>query len=337
MMQESLIQQAVSAYKRGQRGRARNLLLQFVETDQNSELAWLLLGDLYDNPVEQITALENALAINPENDKARKHLEQLKTTQTQYHHVKLQKHIQDALAAQKNGEYDQALEILRSLVDEGYGDEQVWLLISEVVPNHKNQIKALRKVLVLNPDHAEAMFRLEDIKSAGNDPIALGLRYEKRGNFELAIDLYRQVSNGSASQIIRHEAKRRLNSAKIRLKEPEFKQVDPRLTLGRTTLGPILLFSFMMFLDSGLSLLKIPLVLWIGWPCVVIGAFLVVLTDEPSMAYFMYTIWKKIGGNKDVPLLGLKRLGILFITLPVIALVVESIIRFQEFWPFLWN
>ena len=264
MMNDDLIQKAVSAYKRGQRERARNLLLQFVETDQSNEFAWLLLADLYEDPAEQINALEKALTINPENYRARTHLEQLKTSHKQHLQEKWEQCIQDVLEAKKDGQYGQALEILRDLVNEGYENEEIWLLISEVIPNRKNQIAALKKVLALNPENSEAKFRLEDIQSAGSDPIALGACYEKRDNLELAIDHYQLVSITSKSAIIRQEAKRRLSSVKIRVKEPEFKQVDPRLTLGRMTIGPIFLFSFLMFLQSGLSLLKIPLVFGLG-------------------------------------------------------------------------
>ena len=65
MMANDLLQQAITAYKKGQRDLARDLLLQFVEDDKNNELSWLILADLVKDPADQIIALENALTINP--------------------------------------------------------------------------------------------------------------------------------------------------------------------------------------------------------------------------------------------------------------------------------
>jgi tetratricopeptide (TPR) repeat protein len=336
MMANDLLQQAISAYKKGQRDLARDLLLRFVEDDKNNELSWLILADLVKDPADQIIALENALTINPNNARTYTHLEKLKF-QIQDKQQKIEAAIQEAETAKSKGQYKEALLILRQLIEGGNGNEQIWMLISDLVPNRKSRINALQKVLSLNPDHSEARNRLEDIQLAGEDPLGLGKLYEDRGELEKAIDEYRWLTMMANSPVIREEAKRRLTSAKIRLQAPEFKLVKPQLTLARMTLGPILLFGVLMFLHSGLNLLKIPLALWIGWPFVALGSFLIVLTNEPSTAYILHTLWKSIGRGTAAPSLALKRLGILFITLPFTALIVESIIRFQIFWPLLWE
>ena len=336
MMANDLLQQAISAYKKGQRDLARDLLLQLVEDDKANELSWLILADLVKDPADQIIALENALTINPNNASTYTQLEKLKS-QIQDKQQKIEGAIQEAQIAKSKGQYKEALLILRQVVESGNGNEQIWMLISDLVPNRKSQINALQKVLSLNPDHSEARIRLEDIQNAGDDPLGLSKLYEDRGELEKAIEEYRWLSMMANSPAIREEAKRRLTSAKIRLQAPEFKLVKPQLTLARMTLGPILLFGVLMFLHSGLNLLKIPLALWIGWPFVALGSFLIVLTNESSTAYILHTLWKSIGRRTVAPSLALKRLGILFITLPFTALIVESFIQFQTFWPLLWE
>ena len=336
MMANDLLQQAITAYKKGQRDLARDLLLLFVEDDKNNELSWLILADLVKDPADQIIALENALTINPNNARAYTQLEKIKS-QILNKQQKIEEAIQEAKTAKSNGQYKEALQTLRQAVEQGNGNEQIWMLISDLVPNRKSQISALQKVLSLNPDHSEARTRLEDIQLAGDDPFGLGKLYEGRGEFEKAVDEYRWLSMMANSPAIQEEAKRRLTSAKIRLQAPEFKQVEPKLTLGRITLGPILLFGILMFLQSGLNPLKISLLLWIGWPFVALGSFLIVLTSEQSTAYILHTLWKPIGKGKGTPSLTLKRLGIVFLTLPFITLIVESFIRFQTIWPLLWE
>jgi tetratricopeptide (TPR) repeat protein len=69
---QSLLQQAIAAAKAGNRGAARELLLQVVNDDERNEQAWLWLSGVVDDPAEQRIALENVLDINPRNASALK-------------------------------------------------------------------------------------------------------------------------------------------------------------------------------------------------------------------------------------------------------------------------
>ena len=55
------------ALKQGQKARALELLMQVVEADEGLEEAWLWLSGAVDDPDDQRTALENVLALNPQN------------------------------------------------------------------------------------------------------------------------------------------------------------------------------------------------------------------------------------------------------------------------------
>jgi hypothetical protein len=65
-----LLAQGVAAAQAGQREQAYNLLLDAVELDQRSELAWLWLSAVTDNPDDQRICLENVITINPGNAEA---------------------------------------------------------------------------------------------------------------------------------------------------------------------------------------------------------------------------------------------------------------------------
>jgi hypothetical protein len=71
------VKQAVAAMKAGRKDDARAILLDVVEQDERHETAWLYLSALVDTLEEQQICLENVLAINPANAKARKGLEAL--------------------------------------------------------------------------------------------------------------------------------------------------------------------------------------------------------------------------------------------------------------------
>ncbi len=66
-----MLYEGALALQQGDKGRARELLLQVVEADEGSMEAWLWLSGAVDDPEDQRTALENVLALNPENERAR--------------------------------------------------------------------------------------------------------------------------------------------------------------------------------------------------------------------------------------------------------------------------
>lgn len=71
---EDLLRQGIAAAKAGQREHARELLMRVVEQDEESALAWLWLSSVVDSLDDQEICLENVLALDPDNDAARKGL-----------------------------------------------------------------------------------------------------------------------------------------------------------------------------------------------------------------------------------------------------------------------
>jgi hypothetical protein len=74
---DSLVRDAITAYRAGKKDQARNLLLQAVGLDERHEQGWLWLSAVVDTPEDQITCLENVLTINPNNEKARQGIQLL--------------------------------------------------------------------------------------------------------------------------------------------------------------------------------------------------------------------------------------------------------------------
>ncbi len=65
-----LLYQGALALQQGDKPRALGLLMQVVEADETIEEAWLWLSGAVDDPDDQRTALENVLALNPNNEHA---------------------------------------------------------------------------------------------------------------------------------------------------------------------------------------------------------------------------------------------------------------------------
>ncbi len=74
---EALLQQGIAHAKAGRREQAREVLIQVTELDERNESAWLWLSGVVDTDDDKAIALENVLAINPQNEWAKRGLRAL--------------------------------------------------------------------------------------------------------------------------------------------------------------------------------------------------------------------------------------------------------------------
>lgn len=77
---ETTLQRAVTAAKEGRTAEARHLLETVLDADRHNEQAWIWMSGVVDNDEDRIICLENVLAINPQNETARKGLVALGVT-----------------------------------------------------------------------------------------------------------------------------------------------------------------------------------------------------------------------------------------------------------------
>jgi len=66
-----LLYEGAVAVQEGRYADGQGLLFQVIERDEQNELAWLWLSGAVDDPADQQVALENTLAINPDNQAAK--------------------------------------------------------------------------------------------------------------------------------------------------------------------------------------------------------------------------------------------------------------------------
>lgn len=71
---DAQFRQAVAEYKAGNKDAARGLLMDIVDQDEQHEQAWLYLSAVVGSLEEQQICLENVLAVNPDNARAKKGL-----------------------------------------------------------------------------------------------------------------------------------------------------------------------------------------------------------------------------------------------------------------------
>lgn len=331
MSSKEELRSAILAYKAGRRGEARTRLLDYVETNQQDELAWLLLSNLVHDLEDRIIALENALTINPNNEKAAAQLWKLERqryqSSDQYTDKKIPR-LEQAVEARDKGQDLLAYNILRQLVQDDDRSEQAWLMLSELSPDTDSEIIALRNLLQLNPSHNDAKLRLEKLLLFRDDPLALGKLYETWGEEEKARDLYVKVAFEASTSAERREAERRMKDTEMREQAPGIRLVNPQVTLVRLMVGPILLYFALALIHGGMNPLKILPVFWLGTVSIVIGSFLIVIASVPATRIIWHQIWHKTGGKTPAPQEGLKVLGLLLWLLPNLLIVMDGFVRF---------
>jgi len=74
---DDLLQQGIIAYKAGKRDEARKIFATVVKQSPNSERAWGWMSNVCNTDQERIHCLKQVVRINPQNEKARQHLDQL--------------------------------------------------------------------------------------------------------------------------------------------------------------------------------------------------------------------------------------------------------------------
>jgi hypothetical protein len=79
---DALVQDAIRAYRAGDKDQARSLLDRALEIDDRNEQAWLWLSGLEDTDEDRRICLDNVLIINPNNEDARRGLKRLESSGT---------------------------------------------------------------------------------------------------------------------------------------------------------------------------------------------------------------------------------------------------------------
>lgn len=137
-----LIREATEAARAGDKARTRELLLEATVLDPKNETAWHWLADVSETALEQATALERVLALNPNNDKAK----------TAMRPIRLKAGIEAAKA--KNVAV--ARRLLTAAVAEDPGAEFGWLWLASVCDSPHEALTHLKRVTSINPNNAAA-------------------------------------------------------------------------------------------------------------------------------------------------------------------------------------
>jgi tetratricopeptide (TPR) repeat protein len=147
---DDLLRQGITAAKAGQRERARELLMDVVEQDEENVLAWLWLSGVVDSLEDREVCLENVLSLDPANDMARKGL-------TMLQRQRAQELMRQGTAAAQAGQRGRAYELLTRVVALDEKNVAAWLWLSDVADDVDEQKVCLQNALSLDPYNDAAL------------------------------------------------------------------------------------------------------------------------------------------------------------------------------------
>jgi twitching motility two-component system response regulator PilG len=137
-----LIKDAAAAAEKGDRGRARSLLLGASQEYPQSEAVWLWLAHLAAAPGDRVHYLRQVLRHHPQSERARAGLARTL--------------LEQGIEAARKGWKTVARERLAELVALDPASESGWLWLASVAPNRGEQKRLLLRVLEINPEHEQA-------------------------------------------------------------------------------------------------------------------------------------------------------------------------------------
>lgn len=330
-----VLQRAIQAARAGRKVEARDLLLDLVDVDPRNEMAWIWLSGLVDSLEDRIIACENALTINPANEKVQAYLAEL---QRQYASFLEKKNKDEAVAllnqakvhAERN-DIANAHQLAIQAVEKWSDYEDALLLVGRISPDVDQRIAALKKAYKLNPSNPEIVSALKQAQYLKTNPLSEARRLEQAGKFEEALEVYKNLAGKAKNsrdfdhiykQILRIEG----------LQDENIRYVPPVTSIARLTGGWPLLYLSLIFVQMGLNPFKhFSFFLSLGLPLVLVGSFLLALAEIRTQ----HIVWQKLfdeqGDGSSFARLVTATIGWFLVLVPHILLILDSLSRLQNF------
>lgn len=146
----------------GQRHSAHRLLTRATELDPTNVEGWLWRGGVSDDPSEVISCLQQVLALDPENERAKAGLTWALQKQTAVQEpVPESSEAREAYAAGQRafqaGDLHSAHQAFQRATELDPHNDQAWFWRGSTAPNTEQALTCMEQTLKLNPQHTDAI------------------------------------------------------------------------------------------------------------------------------------------------------------------------------------
>lgn len=147
----------IEAARAGNRAEARLLLLEVADAEPDNEDVWLHLASVGEYPEEVRVFLNNALQINPSNERARQWARQTEQVLADNFAVR-------GIAAKDAGQNDYARQYFRQSLALDERHEAAWLGLAAIVDSDEERQSHYERVLSVNPENETALQALAEAR-----------------------------------------------------------------------------------------------------------------------------------------------------------------------------
>ncbi len=167
LLAKTFIQRGIDAAESGQTDFAFECFNQGLEHDQSNSTAWLWMASLSDSPEGKLAYLEQALAVDPDNESAQA---QFNAVRAEIIHAQFAR----AKAAAVTGNPADAHAELAAVLEEAPDLEEAWIFKSHLDGSFENKIETLERALTFHPDSVLIRSSLESLRAivASTTPIS---------------------------------------------------------------------------------------------------------------------------------------------------------------------
>lgn len=256
-----------------------------------------------------------------------------------------------AIELARSGEKDAARDAFLRVVDEEPSNELAWMWLAGLMDSLEDKIVACENVLAINPSNEKAIeylgrlrrrMSVKDVaggignKKVESQPIKgnplEGAKYlEQDGKLDEALMIYKVEAakakdtatfNEIYKEIIRVEA----------IQADKIQYISPRASILRLSFTWPLLYLSLAMVQVGLNPLRHPTsYLWFAFPWVVLGSFLLAISEVRSR----HAIWKRVflenGDGTPFARFVVGMVGWLMVLIPLVLVVVDSLKRLADF------
>jgi len=260
----------------------------------------------------------------------------------------------------------EAREFFMQVVEVDPRNELAWMWLSGLVDNLEDQIIACENVLTINPENQKVRLFLDSLKrkqqvlrgenretpqksheqprahqvkkehgvkrdSPTRDPMRVAEYLEQDGKFDQALEIYRvEAAKAKDLHVFDQIYKKIIHIEKILAENIKF--IPPRLAVFRLTFSWPLLYLSLALVQVGLKPLEhLTSYLWFAFPWVVLGSFLVAVSE----VRYRHVIWRKIfrenGDGSLIARIVVGTVGWLMIFIPLALLLIDSLNRLSVF------
>ncbi len=271
-----LEERARDALQKGYLTNALYLYREVAARNPRNARAWRALLSLEEDVERRLQACQRLLELEPFDVEVHETLEALRLQQRRVYEQKARwaaQQVERARLLLEEQRRKAARETLKTVVKTFADNAEAWRLLAGLTTDLDERVRALEEAVRCAPRDARLRGLLERWRYLREHPLELAAAYEAEGRWEQALLIYQQQTAQAHSPEEWKRIHRRIARLE-RLRNAGARRASPAVRFIRLSLGPILLYLALVWVQAGLDVRSVSPAAWLGMLSVTLGALL---------------------------------------------------------------